>query len=488
MLALCSLTLVLHSCLDEDFITDSGAALEFSVDTLSFDTVFTQRGSATRSFKVYNRHSSFIKVDRVWLEQGAESRFRMNVDGLSGIDISNLEIPPNDSVYVFVEVTVDPDQPLSVSPFVLGEWVRFRTNGNEQQVYLEAWGQNANYLPSLTSAGQQSLFTCRMSEWLWDDPRPYVVFGVLAVDSCTLVMPAGTRVYVHGGFGRTNEGALYNDGVLYFFRHGKLRIEGTAEQPVVIQGDRLESEFAELPGQWGRIQLGPRSSGNRISHAVIRNAGVGVLVDSLADLIITNSQIYQTSSAALAGYNGRISAVNCLFHTSGGHNVALILGGFYRFNYCTLANYGTATEALSASNFVCLDGTPLCSQPSVARLDMQFLNSIIYSSSRDAIALNDAVGPQDPSFFRYLFEHCVVRVDQLLDERRHPDFFDRCNACINGNARDPLFVSPDERNFRLDSLSIALNVAKPLPDVMIDIEGKLRDSEQPDAGCFERDH
>ena len=48
---------LLESCQSDDgFITDSSAKLEFSVDTLRFDTVFTELGSATRFIRVYNRN------------------------------------------------------------------------------------------------------------------------------------------------------------------------------------------------------------------------------------------------------------------------------------------------------------------------------------------------------------------------------------------------------------------------------------------------
>lgn len=480
------LGVIYASCTKEEFITDTSADIELSRDTVTFDTVFTARGSATRSFKIYNRHDKFIRINNISIVGGTESAFRMNVDGIPGNSISDVEIPPEDSIYVFLEVTVDPDQPLSISPFVIGDQMEITTNGNQQQVVLEAWGQNANYVPNRFASGSQSLYTCQMNEWTWDDPKPYVIFGALIVDSCTLVMPAGTQVYVHGGFGRTDNGGLYNDGVLYFFTNGKLRIEGTAEDPVVIQGDRLETEFDEEPGQWGRIQFGPRSRGNSINHAVIKNAIIGVLVDSLAELTIKNSQIYNTSSSNLAGYSATITAENCLFHTSYGSNcVSLVLGGSYNFTYCTLANYFSPTEALRATNFTCLDGTPLCTDPVAARLSLNFKNSIIYGSTRDEISLVDAVGDQDPTFFRYSMENCIVRVDELLDEEGFPDFFDHCDPCLNGDNATVLFQDVDNYDFHLDSLSVAKEMATPLITIRRDLEGNDRDSQKPDVGCYE---
>ena len=46
--------LVISSCRKDDYYTGSDVVLRFSVDTLTFDTVFTEVGSATRVLKVYN--------------------------------------------------------------------------------------------------------------------------------------------------------------------------------------------------------------------------------------------------------------------------------------------------------------------------------------------------------------------------------------------------------------------------------------------------
>ena len=484
LLAVIVLCFLLGGCFKEDFVTDSGSMLEFSLDTLTFDTVFTERGSATRYFKVFNRHNKYIRITRVWIE-GTPSFFRMNVDGIPGIQVHDVEVPPNDSIYIFVEVTIDPDQPLSVSPFVVNDIMQFETNGNRQNVILQAWGQNANYIPNRFFKGRQGYVSCDLNEWIWEDPRPYVLFGALLIDSCTLVLPPGTRLFFHGGIARDNSGSYYSDGIIYFFKHGKLQIEGTTDRPVIIQGDRLEAEYDDIPGQWGRIQLGPQSGEHSINHAIIKNAGIGILVDSLAKLRIRNTQIYNSSSSALAGYRADIVAENCLFHTSGGNNVTIILGGNYQFTYCTLANFGTATEALRITNFTCLDGTPICSQPLAARLNLVFKNSIIFGSGRDEIVLQDAVGEQDPSFFNYRFDYCIVKVDDLLSNDAHPDFFDFCDPCINGDRGSSLFIDVDNRDFHLDSLSIAQGAGIPVMGIDTDLDGVLRDPEQPDIGCYE---
>ena len=168
-------------CYTEQFTTDTTDRLRFSLDTLRFDTVFVTVGSATRSFKVYNDASLPLKIEKISIRSGAFSVFRLNVDGFSAPSkiLKGVEIGAHDSIYVFLEVTIQPDQPLSISPFVISDAIEFETNSNIQTVYLEAWGQNANYIPDRYSKGSLALLSCNLQEETWSDPKPYVIYGVL---------------------------------------------------------------------------------------------------------------------------------------------------------------------------------------------------------------------------------------------------------------------------------------------------------------------
>ncbi|MFZ1582054.1 MAG: hypothetical protein WAT26_12970, partial [Saprospiraceae bacterium] len=133
------------SCRRDDYYEGNDVELAFSVDTLRIDTVFTTLGSATRWFKVYNKKDQPILVD-IKLRQEKNAFFRINADGVKGPLVENLEIAGGDSIYIFVEVTVDPDQPLSLSPFILEDQIDIDANGKIFTAHLEAWGQNANYI------------------------------------------------------------------------------------------------------------------------------------------------------------------------------------------------------------------------------------------------------------------------------------------------------------------------------------------------------
>jgi len=470
-------------CQKERFTTNQGDKLEFSTDTLRFDTVFTQLGSATRYFKVYNKHKKSIRISKIYLENGASSRFNLNIDGISGDSQSDIEIAPNDSLYVFAEVTINPND--SISPFILDENVVFETNGNTQKMVLEAWGQNAVYLPSRFGAGGVVGYGCNGGEWVWDDPRPYVIYGILVIDSCTVRIPAGTRVYVHGGLGKVvtpTEVYRYNDGYLAFQGIGKLIVEGTKEKPVIFESDRLEPEFDEDPGQWTGIWLQEGTTGHKLEHCIVRNSVIGIRVDSAAALTMRNTQIYSTGSSGLIGIHATITAENCLFYSNTGYSVQLEYGGDYSFTYCTAASYGVDGEALKMGNALCLDAG--CIDYVLYPLKARFQNCIFFGSRADQVTLFDRL--DDGTQFDYEFKNCVVRVRDLIKPTAYPDFVDHCQPCIIADGQDTIFVNPNKRNFRLDTLhSIANRYAVPVNGIDKDLDGKPRDAMMPDAGCFE---
>ncbi len=474
--------LILPSCRKEVIITDPGAKLEFSVDTLRFDTVFSELGSDTRIVKAINPHNQPIRISHIRLENHGLSVFNLNIDGIPGNEAHDIEIAANDSLYIFVEVTVNPDDPVSASPYIIQNEILFETNGNTQQVALEAWGQNANYIPHRWNQGGFAYLSCDLNELTWDDPRPYVIYGILVIDSCTLQIPAGTRIYVHGGLAELNDTILYNDGIIFVLPKGKMQVNGTPDNPVVFQGDRNEADFADEPGQWGGIRFSAGSKNNSIAYAEIKNSLVGVRVDSAANLSLRHVQIAHTSYDGIIGIHAGITAENCLVRNTGGNSVRLLYGGSYDFKYCTFANYGNDNAAVHLSDALCLDA-PFCENFYANPLYADFTNCIVYGSQSDEISLFNRTG--QPNYLNYTFDHCIVRVDELTHPDQYPDFFDHCISCINATYSDKLFKSLNDDDYHLDTLSVAEQKAIPINGINIDLEANERDPVMPDIGCFE---
>lgn len=117
----------LSACIEDSVSTNPAHQPEFSVDTLHLGRVFTAESTPTHKFMVYNRHSEVMSISSIAFKNGGTGFFRLNVDGIAGSSFSNVEIRPNDSIYVFVEATLPPNG--QNAPVSACETVEFLTNG-----------------------------------------------------------------------------------------------------------------------------------------------------------------------------------------------------------------------------------------------------------------------------------------------------------------------------------------------------------------------
>lgn len=203
--------------------------LDFSTDSVLFDTVFTTVGSTTKRFKLYNNNNAPIRIDEIELMGGANSPFRINIDGVSGTYHEDIVVPDDDSLFVFVEVTLQVNN--ATNPLVISDSIRFLTNGLNQYVHLDVWGQDAYFHANEIVAGT------------WPNDKPHVIYGLAAVgypgidSNLTLNIPQGTDVYCHK-----------NSRLLVY--KSALNIQGVLDNEVTFQGDRLESFYDDKSGQW----------------------------------------------------------------------------------------------------------------------------------------------------------------------------------------------------------------------------------------------
>lgn len=481
-LALVFSCIVFYSCSKDNTFFEGNARIELSADTLFFDTLFTRVGSATQYFKIYNRELSPVLVNIS--QAGGLKQYRFNVDGREGLDDGPYEIGPNDSIYVFVEVTVQPDAPLSVSPFFIEDQVLIQQGDRQQAVQLVAYGQNANYIPVLNARGGISLLSCDLGTITWTDEKPYVIYGVLVIDSCTLVLPEACKVYVHGGV-VVNEQQVYNDGQIIVLKHGKIKAMGSAEKKVIITGDRPEETYQHLAGQWGGIRFVDGSKDNAFSDVLIRNAIVGIIADSATTVELNSVEISDCAVYGIYARHADTKAQNVLIHNTGSSALALIQGGNHRYDYCTFNTTLNQDESLTISNFYCTD--PLCQELVLVHdLNFTITNSIITGASTDEISLRPFADTDVGNSFKYSFSNCLVRVKDLLKPLAFPNFLNECVSCIVQENNRSVFADEDKYNFRPDSMSVVLDKAVPLPFVTRDIEGKPRNATTPDMGCYEQ--
>ncbi len=461
----------LQSCRQDDFDADPSLTLEFSADSLLFDTVFTTVGSSTRFFKVYNKHNSRIRISSVELAGGSASFFRINVDGRSGTHIRDVEIGPRDSLFVFVEVTVDPlgtDLPLVISDSVV-----FQVNNNVQDVKLVAWGQDAHFIkPDIYDADLDVEYHLITENTIWSGPKPWVIYGLLLIaPDVTLTIEEGTSVHLH------------HQSAMIFTQRSSLVVDGSLDHPVTIQGDRLESGYQNLPGQWGYIWFSATSGVHDINYAVIKNGTYGIVMDSIASfteptLRIRNTIIKNMDQTGLELNGAWVEANNLVVANCGVHAIKMSFGGNYDFSHVTVANYYSLPGAIRQTPSVSINNYFMDTLGVVHVRELEkvrFANSIIYGSLQDELFFD--VFP-DASEANALFEYSLVRTVR----QSHPEMFFE-NSLFN---QQPRFLSVSENDYRLQEDSPVIGQASLdiAADVPLDILGNSR-MERADMGAYQ---
>ena len=376
-------------CIEDDFTTSSSDLPEFSTDTLAFDTVLTDVGTATRQFVVYNRHKKMLNISSIKIAGNSRGRFYLNVDGVTGEEFHDVEIRGNDSIFVFVEAFIDPSD--DNNPILLEDKLEFVTNGVAQQVVITAWGQNVERLYSPLVA-EDTHFTA---------DRPYVIFDTLRVaEGATLTLDAGTRLYFH------NKAAMVVD--------GRLLANGTTELPIDLRGDRIDKVVGDIgfdimSGQWDGVRFTASSYGNEMRHVYMRGTKTDVQRDiGLFDALGCELSDAHNAVASLTG--GRYSFVNCT------------LGNYYLFSfinepilslYYLLPDDNDGTTPLMTANFDNCIFYGLASGINEGDLTgsaVQLRNCLLQSAGEDDDNFIECVWEGDPKFY-------VVRDEYVFDYR-----------------------------------------------------------------------
>ncbi len=442
-----------QACKKTGIVTDPGALVFASADTLSFDTVFTSVGSVTKSFKIFNPNDEKIVLSEVKL-LGMDNYFKINVDGSPG-NATNVEIEPNDSIYVFVAVNINPS--VSTLPFVVQDSISIKYNGNEKQIQLQAYGKNARFL------NKREVTT----DSVWTSDLPIVILGGIKVrENVQLKINAGTEVYCHA-----DAPVVVN---------GQLVANGTAANKIVFTGDRLDEPYKYFPASWPGITFGESSSGNLLQHVVIKNAYQAIVANPqlipVPKVVLDACVIDNAYDAGIVAVASSVSARNCLI-TNCGANIYLAGGGSYSFDYCTVVTYTNLyfdhkRPVLFVTNSY--DGF-------LFDLDAKFRNSIFYGEG-GLVEDEIVVEKKGSTAFNLSFEN-------ILYKSKNPLAYADAASLRNLNpAFDTVNVSKLIYNFRLRDASPCVDAAKPLPGVLFDLDGLTREvpAGKPDIGCYER--
>ncbi len=467
--------------------------LEFEKDTIYLDTIFTGVSSSTYRFKVYNRGSEAIRIPNIHLAQGANSFYRINVDGRTGNTITNTMINAQDSLFVFVESTIDFAQ--VVNP-LYEDKLLFDNDTDSQEVVLVSLVQDAHFLYPTRDALTGEIATVSIgvdsngddvriegfelpNDYTFTADKPWVIYGYCVVpDNKILTINAGTQVHFHN-----NSGLIVNQGA-------SLQSNGTLANPVLIQGDRLEPEYEDIAAQWGIIWLRDGSVSNTINYTTIKNGTVGLLVESAstpssAQLTLTNTQLYNFSNYGLLAQSASVIGENVVVNNCGQSAFAGVFGGNYTFTHCTFANYwqgGLRTDpAIYLSNYVETATGNVANDLQAAN----FTNCIIDGNN----ALELTLEATNSALFNYNFTNTMLKFDDYQHLYDTDPLYDFTNGTLFANClvnEDADFRDAYENDLIIgnDSAGNGLGNASGASQVPTDILGVSRTASS-DIGAYQ---
>ncbi len=505
----------LTSCRNDFEFEPSQGGLEFSKDTVYFDTVFTNIGSSTYTLKVYNRSNKNISISSIRLGKGLDSKYRMTVDGIVGNNriFENVEMLAKDSMYIFIEVTADV---AAANPmdFLYTDQILFGNGSTEQKVELVTLIQDAYFLyPQRFDDGTYENINIGDSpvrgflldendpingnEYIWNNTKPYVIYGYAAVPANkTLVVEAGARIHFHA------------ESVLIIGDQGSIKVNGgisnNPENPlkshVIFQGDRLEPLYEDVPGQWGAIWLTQGSKNNEFTNCIIKNGIVGLLIDGNtglsnpeADVKLRNVQIYDHSNYGILARNAHIKGENVVINSAGQIALACSYGGKYNFNHSTFNNNWASSRQVSVylNNFI--EGASPEVQPME---EATFTNCIIYGSNQIQMLIDKVDHPT----FNYKFDHCLIKFnnvnnvysdDPLYQFSTDTVHYVNCIIATNNSVANPRFLNIVKNKLIIGDDSAAKGQANVLfstfPDILNNPRNPPLDIGAYNSTIFEED-
>ena len=463
--------------------TDPGVQLYFSDLVVQFDTIFTSVGSVTKQLRVYNPSQEAVRISSISIGGDQRAYFRMNVDGQPGSTVNNVFLAGKDSLYIFIDVTIDPLN----APFLIEGQIQFVTNGNIQEVKLLAYGQNAHFIvPNRFVKGLPPYRVINNGyDTTWTKDLPIVIYDFAVVDSTQkLTIEEGTQIYFHANSG------------LWIYRYGQLIVNGTKDDPVVFQGDRLD-DYQGIPGSWDRIWINDGNDPINFTYAIIKDAFIGIQAEfnpfkgfkerssTFNRITLNNTVIENSKYAGLYATNFDIVGNNLLIGDAGQSAFTVTGGGKYEFNNCTFANYYTH-DARSAP---CVYLTQLYYDFETDgyredSMKVKFNNSIIYGDKESEFNIEDEVDPQGK--INYTMQYTLLQ-SNIVEIEKTGSFL---KSVINPENHQ-VFTSPYSADYHLADGSPAIDVGADsllLRNMILkeDIEGNPRTDGGPDLGVYEK--
>lgn len=489
----------LSSCRTDFETVASTGDLEFSKDTVYLDTVFTNIGSSTYNLKVYNKSNKDITIPSIQLGKELSSKYRMTIDGMQGNEgkaFDNVTLLAKDSLYIFIETTASIAE-ANPADLLYTDQILFDSGANLQKVELVTLIQDAVFLypkrfddgtTETLPIGGENIYGFFLddndpvngNEYLFTNQKPYIIYGYAAVRSeKTVTFEAGSRVHFHADSG------------LIVGKNASIHVNGTEspdikypeQNEVIFEGDRLEPEFSDVPGQWGTIWLTNGSTNHKLNHLTIKNATIGLLIQNNDEtkVDIKNTQIYNCSNYGVLAQTAKINGENMVINNAGQASLACTYGGDYKFTHCTFNNNWNSSSQVS----VLINNYILGAIPEVEPLTAAtFNNCIIYGSYSNEMFLNK----KTDAAFEYQFNNCLLKFDNTSNQyTNNPEYQFNTDPTHYNNIilnKDPKFLNVSQNKFNIEEISAAFAKGDAAYLIPLDIIGKTR-TLPPDLGAYQ---
>ena len=453
---------VLASC-EKPVVTVESGSLSFSADTVKFDSIFLNFQTPSERLFATNNTNKNISISRIWLEGGDNSEFSLVVDGVRADDVKDKVIAKNDSILLFVSLTSELQDDFAE------DYIAFQIGDEIQRILVRAFVVDAYLLKArLSGTGVQGfVFT---KDTVLNGDKPIIMDGPIIIDQgVTVQLSAGTELfftpykYEIDNQDGTSSFVLFSSLIV----QGSLKVEGTAESPVVFQGSRLDLDYQENPGQWRGIRFTQSSQNNVMRHALVKNALIGVEVDSVVfgrnpRLLMQYSEVRNMAAYGILGFGFSVDGLgnapalvmeNCLVHTNQ-RNVVILGGGNYEFYNCTFDNsviFGRRDPQVLINNYAVFDNTAFI-YPSRSI----FTNTAIWGQGEingNEIELDFL--PDGP-LSDLLFDHSLIQYDTENEIDISPFLL---NSLLNQN---PEYRNPFQMDYRLKDDSPLIDAGKDL--------------------------
>lgn len=458
--------------------------LTFSADSVIFDTIFTNLPSPSARLYLYNNSNQDILIENIRITGGAQSEFTLTFDGVAAQEHHQYKLRAKDSVLALINFTSQVKDQATIDYLVVSSGSFSQTIPLYAFVFDGIYIRGAEAQSVIDGDTINGLYTvgCGINnDTIFYNSKKIVIDGPVYVEpGCTLRIRGGTQVYFTAR--RTSD----NYPTSFLLIGGTLLVEGSSgDQRVWFTGIRQGKDYAEKSGQWQGIIFLKTSEGNDLRNLVIKNASVGIRVDSISPtednkpkVYLKNCEIRNMANFAVLGLGfshtfrqqPTIVAENCLFSNAGNNVVGFFGGGKYSLVNCSAIGSGTefirrgATLGWNNYHTVTKESFPS---------DITILNTIIWGNNPQ----NEEIGTdlRDGTTDTLKVSYSLVRSSLLKPG--------------NGNILnlDPQLENVSEKKFNLKANSPAINAGTTLFGItpFDDITGQTRSDGLIDIGAFE---